>query len=74
MKEGDIAAQPFTPDAAPVRILARAGRVPSWKLELNGLIQQVPPSPAAAAEPVEEVTLIPLGCARLRLSVFPVAE
>ena len=30
-----------------------------------------PASPVASAEPTETVTLIPMGCARLRLSAFP---
>ncbi len=72
-ERGAMAAQPFTSDAAPVRIIAKARRVPSWKLESNGLVEEVPPSPVETSEPVEEVTLIPMGCARLRISAFPVA-
>lgn len=69
-----VPAQPFAADAAPVRIVARARRVPSWKIEANGLIGAVPPSPVATSQAVEEVTLIPMGCARLRVSVFPLAR
>jgi hypothetical protein len=69
-----VPAQPFTTDGAPVRIIAKARRVPSWKLEANGLIEAIPPSPVTTAEPVEEVTLIPMGCARLRVSAFPVTH
>ncbi len=29
-------------------------------------------SPVKSSEPVETVTLIPMGCARLRISAFPV--
>jgi len=74
VEKGAVAAQPFTPDSAPVRIIAKARRVPSWKMETNGLIGAVPPSPVATSEAVEEVTLIPMGCARLRVSAFPVAR
>lgn len=73
-EHGTGAAQPFTPDAAPVTITAKARRVPSWKLESNGLVGQVPPSPVTTSEPVEDVTLIPMGCARLRIAAFPVAR
>jgi hypothetical protein len=63
----------FTGDSTPVRIIAKARRVPSWNLESNGLIQEVPQSPVTTNEAVEEISLIPMGCARLRVSVFPVA-
>jgi DUF1680 family protein len=74
VEKGTVPTQPFTPDGAPVRIIAKARRMPSWKAEPNGLIEKVPRSPAATFEPVEEVKLIPMGCARLRVSVFPVAR
>jgi DUF1680 family protein len=66
--------QPFTSGAAPVRILAKGRKLSGWKLEPNGLIQEVPASPVESSEAVEEVTLIPMGSARLRVSAFPVLE
>jgi DUF1680 family protein len=74
VEKSAVPAQPFTPDGAPVRIVAKARRVPSWKLEANGLIQKVPASPVATAEREEVVTLVPVGCARLRILAFPVAR
>ena len=65
--------QPFTPDAAPITLTAKARRVPQWQLEMN-CPADVPRSPAQTAEPVEDVQLIPMGCARLRISVFPVVK
>ena len=62
--------QPFTPEAAPVVLEARARRVPGWKAE-GRMAGKVPAGPVVTSEPVERVTLIPMGCARLRLSVFP---
>jgi DUF1680 family protein len=62
--------QPFVPDGAPIVLKARARIVPGWTAQ-GRMVGPVPASPAAAAGPVEEVELIPMGCARLRISVFP---
>jgi DUF1680 family protein len=74
VERSKLSAQPFTPEAAPVRIIAKGRRVPEWKLESNGLVQEVPQSPVASSGEPEEITLIPMGCARLRISAFPAAR
>jgi hypothetical protein len=66
-------AQPFTPQAAPVVLKARARRVPSWQAE-GRMVGPVPPSPALGAGAFEEIELIPMGCARLRISSFPLVR
>ncbi len=68
-----VPAQPFTVQAAPVTIRARARRVPEWKQEPNGLVGEIQASPVRATGAAEPVTLIPMGAARLRISMFPVA-
>ncbi len=65
--------QPFAPDAAPIVLTARARRVPGWTEE-GRMVGSVPASPAAGAGPVEEVELVPMGCARLRIASFPVVR
>ncbi len=35
---------------------------------------RLPPEPIAKREPAERVTLIPYGCTKLRISMFPVTE
>jgi hypothetical protein len=69
-----VTPQPFTPDDAPIEMIVNARKLPSWIQEANGLIQEVPQSPAATSQPVEQVTLIPMGCARLRISAFPTTK
>ncbi|WP_460165657.1 beta-L-arabinofuranosidase domain-containing protein [Thermostilla marina] len=70
--EGPLAAQPFTPETVPLRLIVKAKRIPNWKLDRLGMIDKLQPSPVCSAEPVEEITLIPMGAARLRLGMFPV--
>jgi hypothetical protein len=64
--------QPFTPENVPVRLKTKARRVPGWQQETNGLIAEVQPGPVRASGEEEEITLIPMGAARLRVSVFPI--
>ena len=63
--------QPFTVDGAPIQLIAKAKRIPQWKQEENGLVGALQNSPVQSDEPEEMITLIPMGCARLRISAFP---
>jgi hypothetical protein len=38
------------------------------------MVGLLPASPARGQGPVEEIELIPMGCARLRITVFPLVE
>jgi len=62
---------PFTPEGCPIQIVAKAKQLPEWTLDRYGLCAVLQPSPAASAEPTQDVTLIPMGAARLRISAFP---
>jgi hypothetical protein len=62
--------QPFTPEAAPLLLRAKARRIPLWKEEKR-MAGELPASPVQTSEPLEDITLIPMGCARLRISSFP---
>lgn len=63
--------QPFTVDEAPIQLIGRGKRIPQWQQEENGLVGSLPESPVQSKEPEETITLIPMGCARLRVSAFP---
>jgi hypothetical protein len=63
---------PFTREAVPLTISAKARRIPAWTLDRFGLCAELQQSPVRTTEPVEDVTLIPMGAARLRITAFPV--
>jgi len=64
--------QPFEARVAPIELRAKAKKIPNWKLDHRGLVGPIAESPVKSGEPVETITLIPMGCARLRISAFPV--
>lgn len=65
---------PFTPDAAPIRIKAKGKRIPEWQLDEHRLCGELMDSPVNTSEPIEDIELIPMGAARLRISSFPVVK
>ena len=63
--------QPFKYDRAPIELRAKAARIPEWTADETGAVGHIPPSPVKVSSVDEEITLIPMGCARLRISAFP---
>lgn len=61
---------PFTQESAPLRVKAYGARVEGWGQDATGLCQ-VLPDPDARRGTVEEISLVPMGAARLRISAFP---
>jgi hypothetical protein len=58
---------------APVLIHARGMKIPGWTLKENSA--DVPPmSPVKPEGDPEIITLVPYGCARLRITEFPVMD
>ena len=66
-----IALQPWTLENAPIEMKVWAKQIPQWKLE-NETVSELQVSPIRSKEPAQEITLIPLGCARLRMACLPV--
>ena len=62
---------PWTHETNPVELRVRARRIPGWQADRDNVVTVLQPSPARTAEPVEMVTLIPMGAARLRITSFP---
>jgi hypothetical protein len=70
-KTGPLPANPFTPETTPIELRVTARRIPAWEQDKFGLVGKLQPSPAKSEEPVETVSLIPMGAARLRITAFP---
>lgn len=64
---------PFTISTVPIEIKAIGRRIPSWQLDENGLCGVLPPENAFKGER-EQITLIPMGAAQLRISSFPYVD
>ncbi len=61
---------PFSSPTAPIRVKARGARIPSWGLDETKTCQVLPDDDAPRAE-LEDIILVPMGSARLRISAFP---
>lgn len=69
-EERPVGERPFSPEGAGVVAHVKGRRVPGWKLE-HGWAAEVSPQPESSREPVEDLVLIPYGCAKLRVTEFP---
>ena len=61
---------PFALESVPLEFKATGRRIPSWTTDDTGLCA-VLPDEGAKTGPDEQVTLVPMGAARLRISAFP---
>ena len=68
--ESPVGEYPFSAASAPVQILMKARRVAEWQL-VDGSAGPLPESPVKSQSPEEQVTLIPYGSAKLRITAFP---
>lgn len=65
---------PFTNSGAPIQLIAKGKKIPGWTIDQYGLCSVLPQSPVQNSEPVTQLTLVPMGGARLRISSFPEAR
>ncbi len=70
--KGPTSEMPFIQSAAPVTLRVSARRVPEWKADADNVVGLLQDSPVKTVQPLEIITLVPMGCARLRITSFPV--
>lgn len=68
--EKPVSESPFSSDKAPVELSMTGRRVAEWKI-VEGSAGPLPQSPVQSNERDEQVTLIPYGSAKLRITAFP---
>lgn len=65
---------PFTTSSVPLEFSAKGRLVPSWGIDEYGITGVLPNEWDERSEMVDDIRLIPMGAARLRISAFPAAE
>ena len=65
--------RPWDSVNAPICLYVKGRRLNCWNVSNNdNTIEPLPKSPVESDEPEEDLKLIPMGCARLRICCFPV--
>ena len=62
---------PFTPANAPLTLTTSGQKIDAWLADGQHVITTLQDGPVASSAPVEQLTLIPMGAARLRITSFP---
>lgn len=65
---------PFTVNSVPLEIKTKGKLIPEWKIDEHGLCGELKDSPVKSNQKVDNITLIPMGAAKLRISAFPVIK
>ncbi len=65
---------PFSQKNVPLMIKAKGKLIPGWTIDQYGLCGILPESPVTVNTKEEDIELIPMGAARLRISAFPVVR
>ena len=68
--KGSVGKTPFDQQHPGVSLVIRGRRLPEWKTDENSA-GPVPMSPVSSKEPLDKLTLVPYGAAKLRITAFP---
>jgi hypothetical protein len=69
-EERPVGERPFSPEGAGMMAKAMGRQLPNWKLA-HGWAAEFAPGLQDSAEPLQELTLIPYGCTKIRVTEFP---
>ena len=62
---------PFTLESVPFTFTAKGKKVPTWGFDVSGMTDVLPSIFAPRDETTDDIELVPMGAARLRISAFP---
>ena len=65
---------PFALNSSPLKFKAKGRKIPEWQMDRYGLCGVLPYENVKKSDILEEIELIPMGAARLRISAFPQCE
>jgi DUF1680 family protein len=65
---------PFIQINSPIVVKARGRKIPSWQIDQYKLCAVLPTLDVQMDEEVEDIALVPMGTARLRITSFPVSD
>lgn len=65
---------PFTLAGVPFEFKAKGRLIPGWQIDKYGLCDVLPYENAKKSAQIDDITLVPMGAARLRIASFPTAE
>ncbi len=71
IKQNSVGDVPFSSSQPPVTLAAKGRQISTWTIQENSA-GQLPMSPVESSSPIDQLTLIPYGAAKLRITAFPV--
>jgi len=69
-EERPVGEKPFSPEGAGVVARVKGQRLPNWRMA-HGWAGEIPPGIQESNEALEDLTLIPYGCTKIRVTEFP---